>query len=377
MRRLEAAAAKVPVQPRRVVRVASHRATGRASRRHPRRSSSRPGCAWRWRRTDRPRRRPRRRQSVKRMGVSPTVAGSGAARSTGRALPAAGAGPLPARPDRRPSRSPTCPARRCRSPSSAAPSRPQKVIGPPAAAANSSVAAGASPAPSSSSSATRGISNSNGTLISTPIVAATAMPARLSPRKASTVCGCRIWMAAPLANPATTMIGPMRTTIRPVARAQRRSPWVNSTVQPQSGSAAAAGVRSQASGSGESPATRATRGPSRNAADSPSSTRLAPQQRRKHDGDHHQRRHVEGGRTMYERQRPLDSQPAPAHGAGYRHDAGRAQVHHRTEAEALEDAAQGTGGRPARTDRPVSGTPRRCRRPGRRTPCRSRRVAGR
>ena len=83
-------------------------------------------------------------------------------------------------------------------------------------------------------------------------------------------------MAAPLANPATTMIGPMRTTIRPVARAQRRSPWVNSSVQPQSGSAAAAGVRSQASGSGESPATRATRGPSRNAADSPSSTRLAP-----------------------------------------------------------------------------------------------------
>ena len=72
------------------------------------------------------------------------------------------------------------------------------------------------------------------------------------------------------------MIGPMRTTIRPVARAQRRSPWVNSSAQPRSGSAAAAGVRSQASGSGEPPATRATSGPSRNAADSPSSTRLAP-----------------------------------------------------------------------------------------------------
>ena len=150
------------------------------------------------------------------------------------------------------------------------------MIGPPAAAANSSVAAGALPAPSSSSSATSGISNSSGTLISTPSVAATAMPATLSPRKASTVSGCRNWRAAPLSIPATTMIGPMRTTRRPVACPQRQSPSRNSPAQPPSGSVAAGGVRSQTSGSGERPATRATNGPSRKAAVSPSSTRLAP-----------------------------------------------------------------------------------------------------
>ena len=48
------------------------------------------------------------------------------------------------------------------------------------------------------------------------------------------------------------------------------------------------------------------------------------QQRGEHDRDHHQRRHVEGGRAVHERQRPLDPQPAAAHGAGHRDDAGRA-----------------------------------------------------
>ena len=150
------------------------------------------------------------------------------------------------------------------------------MIGPPAAAANSSAAAGPLPAPSSSSSATSGISNSSGTLISTPSVAATAMPPTLSPRKASTVSGCRNWMAAPLANPAIIMIGPMRTTRRPVACPQRHRPSRSSPAQPPSGSVAAGGVRSRTSGSGERPATRATNGPSRKAAVSPSRTRLAP-----------------------------------------------------------------------------------------------------
>ena len=58
----------------------------------------------------------------------------------------------------------------------------RKVTGPAAAAANSRAAAGAVPAPRISSSATSGISNSNGTLISTPSVAAMTTPSRLSPR---------------------------------------------------------------------------------------------------------------------------------------------------------------------------------------------------
>ena len=60
--------------------------------------------------------------------------------------------------------------------------RPQNVIGPPAAAANSRAALGAAPAPSTKSSATSGISNSSGTLISTPRVAAASTPSRLLPR---------------------------------------------------------------------------------------------------------------------------------------------------------------------------------------------------
>ena len=156
------------------------------------------------------------------------------------------------------------------------PSKPQKVIGPPAAAANSSVAAGAVPAPSSNSSAAKGISNSSGTLIRTPIVAATAIPVTPSPRNASTVSGRRNWIAAPLANPARTMIGPMRMTMRPVARAHRRRPSVSSAAQPGSGSASGGPTGSRAAGCAEPPATRATSGPSAKAAASPSSTRLAP-----------------------------------------------------------------------------------------------------
>ena len=75
------------------------------------------------------------------------------------------------------------------------------------------------------------------------------------------------------------------------------------------------------------------------------------QQRGEHHRDHQQRRHVEGGRAVHERQRSLDTQPAPAHGARHRDDAGRAQVHHRPEAKPLENAAHRTGGLPARTVR--------------------------
>ena len=60
--------------------------------------------------------------------------------------------------------------------------KPQKVKGPPAAAPNSNAAAGALPMPTSSSTATRGISNSRGTLIRMPKVAATTMPETLLPR---------------------------------------------------------------------------------------------------------------------------------------------------------------------------------------------------
>ena len=90
--------------------------------------------------------------------------------------------------------------------------RPQKVIGPPAAAVNSSVAAGAVPIPASSSTATSGISNSSGTLMAIPSVAAMSIPRTSSPSQVVTVWGLIHWMASPLANPARTITGARRIT---------------------------------------------------------------------------------------------------------------------------------------------------------------------
>ena len=87
---------------------------------------------------------------------------------------------------------------------------PQKVTGPPAAAANNSVAAGAVPMPSKSKSATSGISNSNGTLINTPNVAAIKTPRTSLPRYVATTSGLSHWITRPLANPARIMIGERR-----------------------------------------------------------------------------------------------------------------------------------------------------------------------
>ena len=90
--------------------------------------------------------------------------------------------------------------------------RPQKVIGPAAAAVNSSAAAGAVPMPAMSSTATSGISNSSGTLIAIPIVAAIATPRMSSPSQVVTVCGLSHCMANPLANPASIITGASRIT---------------------------------------------------------------------------------------------------------------------------------------------------------------------
>ena len=151
------------------------------------------------------------------------------------------------------------------------------MTGPPAAAANSSAAAGALPAPSSSNTVTSGISNSSGTLISTPSVAATRIPARLSPRNASTVSGRSTWMAAPDTRPAATMIGPICSTMRPEARPQAGSPSASTCPQVAAGSGTAGGARSHAPpAAARRPATAATSGPSRNAAAAPRSSRLAP-----------------------------------------------------------------------------------------------------
>ena len=89
---------------------------------------------------------------------------------------------------------------------------PQKVTGPPAAAANSSVAAGAVPMPSVSNRATSGISNSSGTLISSPTVAAMATPPTSLPRYRDTVSGLIHWITSPESSPAASMIGPIRST---------------------------------------------------------------------------------------------------------------------------------------------------------------------
>ena len=96
--------------------------------------------------------------------------------------------------------------------------RPQNVTGPPAAAVNSRTAAGASPMPISSRRATSGISNSSGTLIRMPKVAAIAMPVRSLPRYVDTTSGLTHCIASPLAKPAIAMIGPIRTRNPKLAR---------------------------------------------------------------------------------------------------------------------------------------------------------------
>ena len=98
------------------------------------------------------------------------------------------------------------------------PARPQNVTGPPAAAVNSRTAAGASPMPISNSRATSGISNSRGTLIRMPKVAAMAMPVRSLPKYVDTTSGLTHCIARPLAKPAIAMIGPMRTRNPKLAR---------------------------------------------------------------------------------------------------------------------------------------------------------------
>ena len=99
---------------------------------------------------------------------------------------------------------------------------PQKVIGPAEAAVNSSVAAGAAPIPTSSSAATSGISNSRGTLISRPTVAAMATPARWLPARLETVSASIHCMTRPLAKPAMTMMGPRRRRYFRLERSQAR-----------------------------------------------------------------------------------------------------------------------------------------------------------
>ena len=101
--------------------------------------------------------------------------------------------------------------------------------------------------------------------------------------------------------------------------------------------------------------------------------------RREDHGDHQQRRHVEHRRAVHERQRPLHAQSAPADGAGHRHHACRAQVHHRPHPQPREDAPQAAGRTHGggRARRAGPGTPRLCRRRRTRTPSRSPPGAGR
>ena len=83
-------------------------------------------------------------------------------------------------------------------------------------------------------------------------------------------------MAAPETRPAATMIGPICSTIRPEARAHAGSPSASTCPQVAAGSGTDGGARSHAPPVSRRPATAATSGPSRNAAATPSSSRLAP-----------------------------------------------------------------------------------------------------
>ena len=94
--------------------------------------------------------------------------------------------------------------------------------------------------------------------------------------------GCKAWMAAPLAKPATIMSGNMRRTSRANERSHAAPP-VRSTSDQVAASAATAGSSHASSAparwSRRAPRRRtahATRGPSESAATSPSTSRLAP-----------------------------------------------------------------------------------------------------
>ena len=82
----------------------------------------------------------------------------------------------------------------------------------------------------------------------------------------------------------------------------------------------------------------ATRGPSENAATSPSTSRLAPRRGGEDHGDHQQRRNVQRGRSVHQSERALDSHAAAPQRAGNRRDAGRTEVEHGAETDALQNA---------------------------------------
>ena len=61
-----------------------------------------------------------------------------------------------------------------------------------------------------------------------------------------------------------------------------------------------------------------------------------PEQRRENQGDHNQGRNVEDGGAVHHGKGAFDPHPPLPKGGGDGHDAGRAEVHHRADGEALE-----------------------------------------
>ena len=155
---------------------------------------------------------------------------------------------------------------------------PQNVTGPPAAAANSRVAAGAVPMPRVSRSATSGISNSSGTLISSPMVAAMATPPRSLPRYRDTVSGLIHWMTSPDSAPAASMIGPIRTTYPAVVLPQSTKASLITGIQSARSRSPARVNCSTGSGPAflSARSVRATRGPRIMAPITASISRLSP-----------------------------------------------------------------------------------------------------
>ena len=139
---------------------------------------------------------------------------------------------------------------------------------------NSSVAAGAGPIPSSSKTMTRGISNSSGTLISTPTVAAMSTAVKVFPRCCSTVAGLSHWITRPLTRPAPTMMGASRRAYRKLALIQ----FLNASA---SGGSSVSSPATPTSGSPSARlasrwAAQATRGPSANPPSNATVRRLMP-----------------------------------------------------------------------------------------------------
>ncbi len=79
-------------------------------------------------------------------------------------------------------------------------------------------------------------------------------------------------------------------------------------------------------------------GPQRERGDQPQNEPAGTEEGVEHQGDHQQRRHIQGGRSVHQGERALDSHAAAPQRAGDRRDACRTEVEHGAETDALEDA---------------------------------------